>query len=1300
MRDFKGTNTLGLLKEQALDIEIDTKLYEDIIKRRFFSLKSRQEKKLMENMNDDNESSKYKNLLKMKNDGLMQLEKDAEEGDVEAQFNLASYYMPVMHKENTELSKAFQWYKKAAEQGMKEAQYNVACFYMNGMGVADEDEEESVCWYKKSAEQGFLKSKICLAICYEHGLGIEKDEEQAFNIMKSIENEKNNYCIPYCLGSYYENGIGVEVNKEKAFEYYKTCANLGYDKGQLKTAICYEYGIGVKKDYKKAFNRYKKAVRNGNEIAKYLMGRCYEFGIGTNVDLKKAFSIYNELENGECEEAIYRLAYCYEHAIGTEEDKTKAFELYNELARRGNEEAMFYLSECYERNEEVLVDLDKDEELEDSFDDMEELYTDDLEMTKNQEFKVDIFEIDDLNQDKLFKEEIQEFQANNKEQEDEIDDYAVEFEQQNKTNLQLEYKEKEQQENKEQEDEILIDENLKINIYLEQTIFKQVKDNNLENDLRRLVIKIDKCLSTSNGSLNINSLGFKKYEGVGNNKIYGFDFNNRVNDSDRVIACFVDDYIKKNEFDFQRYASNVPQQKNGIILFSITKHNDQEREAKKVAKRINNNFYMGNEFKYLHDNKGSRAKSLGINLNDDNSQDKMTFRAVDLNNNEIIYQEVLTKQQSKHIDTFIQKSNPFILSGIAGSGKTLSTVNAIPSMVKKIKNMGSKDKILYVTFSENLKESVKSKVMENYYEFNEYIDIKTFEDVCTEINYKYNNKKIDRSKIITQNSYSKTFTKFLDWLHRTTRDNSILKFIKKYEKEKNLIYSEIFGILKGSMYSDWNREEQKIVNANDYINNTPKIIEDYKIFAEEDRKVLYSITEKYNEWLLENGYYDINDIAFELQSLIKDKSINYEYVVVDEIQDFTEVQIYMLFLLAKEQEIYRKNKTRKIFLAGDPNQIINPTFFKIGRLRKLFYLNEYIYQNERLNENFRNSINIMKMNNIVNKIINDKLPARKEEDRQFEITKNNKTGIVELVKATENNLKIIFNEIDASAKVALIVSDEEQKEILKEKYGCESAFTISEFKGKEFDNIIVYNILSDYADIYEEIYKKENLKEGHYSYYFNRFYVSITRANYNLVLIEEKKTKILEEIKQKLGDDLKYIDNIESFKNLELGEVIGDSLELFNIGMKFLYDEKYSIARKYFNLSIEPNSKKLAKLCEVFEGDYGYEERADRLFDIGEYKLAQNYYEKSYKFDKFAIMYLYIKDLSYERQLKEFYKCLEKENISFSDLFDNYGEKFDKLQDILRNKVQKTKKIKSQIQGKVRNINQLFKNINKSIEGK
>lgn len=120
----------------------------------------------------------------------------------------------------------------------------------------------------------------------------------------------------------------------------------------------------------------------------------------------------------------------------------------------------------------------------------------------------------------------------------------------------------------------------------------------------------------------------------------------------------------------------------------------------------------------------------------------------------------------------------------------------------------------------------------------------------------------------------------------------------------------------------------------------------------------------------------------------------------------------------------------------------------------------------------------------------------------------------------------------------------------------------------------------------------------------------------------------------------------------------------------------------------------------MFEEDGKYEEKGDKLFEIGEYKLAQSYYEKSYQFSKFAIMYLYIEDLSYEKQLREFYNSLEKERIKFSDLFDEYGKQFDKLNDILRNKIIKMEKLKSNIQLKMGNINKLFENINTKVNGR
>ena len=75
-------------------------------------------------------------------------------------------------------------------------------------------------------------------------------------------------------------------------------------------------------------------------------------------------------------------------------------------------------------------------------------------------------------------------------------------------------------------------------------------------------------------------------------------------------------------------------------------------------------------------------------------------------------------------------------------------------------------------------------------------------------------------------------------------------------------------------------------------------------------------------------------------------------------------------------------------------------------------------------------------------------------------------------------------------------------------------------------------------------------------------------------------------------------------------------------------------------------------------------------------------------------MYLYMNNLSYEKQLREFYKCLDKQNQS---LFLNH---FHILHNILKNKIKKTNKLSSNIGLKIKNVNQLLGDINKKMNGR
>ena len=70
-------------------------------------------------------------------------------------------------------------YRKAAEQGNADAQFNLALMYDNGEGVT-QDYAEAVKWYRKAAEQGVADAQQNLGYKYDMGQGVLHDEVMAY----------------------------------------------------------------------------------------------------------------------------------------------------------------------------------------------------------------------------------------------------------------------------------------------------------------------------------------------------------------------------------------------------------------------------------------------------------------------------------------------------------------------------------------------------------------------------------------------------------------------------------------------------------------------------------------------------------------------------------------------------------------------------------------------------------------------------------------------------------------------------------------------------------------------------------------------------------------------------------------------------------------------------------------------------------------------------------------------------------------------------------------------------------------
>jgi len=97
----------------------------------------------------------------------------AEQGDVDAQYNLALMYTDGKGV-TQDYKEAFNWFRKAAEQGFGNAQHNIAVTYADGKGVV-QDYKEAVNWFRKAAEQGDGDAQVNLGAMYALAQGVVQD---------------------------------------------------------------------------------------------------------------------------------------------------------------------------------------------------------------------------------------------------------------------------------------------------------------------------------------------------------------------------------------------------------------------------------------------------------------------------------------------------------------------------------------------------------------------------------------------------------------------------------------------------------------------------------------------------------------------------------------------------------------------------------------------------------------------------------------------------------------------------------------------------------------------------------------------------------------------------------------------------------------------------------------------------------------------------------------------------------------------------------------------------------------------
>lgn len=423
---------------------------------------------------------------------------------------------------------------------------------------------------------------------------------------------------------------------------------------------------------------------------------------------------------------------------------------------------------------------------------------------------------------------------------------------------------------------------------------------------------------------------------------------------------------------------------------------------------------------------------------------------------------------------------PLIIIGSAGSGKTALTLEKLKAC---------KGDVLYVTLSSYLVKNSRDLYYAHQYENpHQNVDFFSFQEFLESIQMPHGRPV--------------TFRDFAQWFARLPRPAI---------KDAHKLFEEFRGVLTGpSINSAWLSEEE-------YLNLGVK----QSIFLDEERPLVYEIFSRYLDFLQQAKLYDANILSHSYLGRVTQR---YDCVVVDEVQDFTNIQ---LFLILKSLR-----KRNGFLLCGDSNQIVHPNFFSWSKLKSLFYSHGEWGDADLiriLRTNYRNSPQVTELANRILLLKNARFGSTDRESSYLVQSNGHVQGRVLFLQDRDSIRRELDAKTRTSTRFAVVVMHAEQKAEASQHFRTPLVFSIQEAKGLEYENIILYNFLSSESKRFREISKgvnhedlQQELKYSRakdktdkslevYKFYINALYVALTRAVRNLYWIEaEPKQRLLD----------------------------------------------------------------------------------------------------------------------------------------------------------------------------------------------
>ena len=263
-----------------------------------------------------------------------------------------------------------------------------------------------------------------------------------------------------------------------------------------------------------------------------------------------------------------------------------------------------------------------------------------------------------------------------------------------------------------------------------------------------------------------------------------------------------------------------------------------------------------------------------------------------------------------------------------------------------------------------------------------------------------------------------------------------------------------------------------------------------------DRHEIYRIAEYYQQQLEAAGRHDEIDLTRKALEYLEQHGdqFRYDLVVCDEVQDFTDVQLALLFRLATDP--------RRTVLTGDPKQIINPSGFRWEEVRARYYERGLqVPEVINLSINFRSVGNIVSLANRLLELKRRLIGLGSGEIAERWTFRGRPPLLVDGVP--EHDLLRTVS-LGGAGQVVLARSERE-RDRLRSALHTELVFTINEAKGLEFDAVLLWRFSA--AEGAPAIWRRiaadrvrGDADTPHIRHELNLLYVAVTRARNTLVI--------------------------------------------------------------------------------------------------------------------------------------------------------------------------------------------------------